>query len=58
LQSAELPKETLVDIEKGDYPVLDIRREERHYWVKWPDKSKANRDEHFIFEEYVELKNN
>jgi N-acetylmuramoyl-L-alanine amidase len=51
-QAAELPKETLVDIAIGEYPVLDFRYEERHYWVKWKDKSQGNRDEHFIFEEH------
>ncbi|MBD2424511.1 N-acetylmuramoyl-L-alanine amidase [Phormidium sp. FACHB-1136] len=55
LQSSELPKEELASIEIGDYPVLDIRREERHYWVKWPDSSKANRNEHFIFEEHAKV---
>jgi N-acetylmuramoyl-L-alanine amidase len=55
LQSSELPPETLVEIDLGDYPVLDFRREERHYWVKWPDKSKGNRDVHFVFEEHAEV---
>ncbi len=54
-QSNDIPKAELVDIAPGSYPVKDIRREERHYWVKWPDKSKANRDEHFIFEEHAEI---
>ncbi|MDJ0582942.1 N-acetylmuramoyl-L-alanine amidase [Crocosphaera sp.] len=53
--SGNLDPATLVDIETGDYPVLDSRFEERHFWVKWPDKSKANRDEHFVFEEFAEL---
>ncbi|MCF2150068.1 N-acetylmuramoyl-L-alanine amidase [Desmonostoc muscorum LEGE 12446] len=48
-QGAELPKESLFDIEPGNYPVLDVRFEENHYWVKWPDKTKGNRDEHFVF---------
>ncbi|BAY79782.1 cell wall hydrolase/autolysin (plasmid) [Nostoc linckia NIES-25] len=48
-QASDLPKESLIDIEPGDYPVLDVRFEENHYWVKWPDKSKGNRDEHFVF---------
>jgi len=51
-QTANLPKETLVDIPIGEYPVLDFRYEERHYWVKWKDKSQGNRDEHFVFDEY------
>ncbi|MEP0885604.1 N-acetylmuramoyl-L-alanine amidase [Trichocoleus sp. ST-U3] len=51
-QAAELPKETLVDIAIGEYPVLDFRYEERHYWVKWKDKSQGNRDEHFVFDEH------
>jgi N-acetylmuramoyl-L-alanine amidase len=54
-QAADIPASELVDIAKGDYPVLDVRREERHYWVKWPDKTKAGRDEHFIFEEHAEI---
>lgn len=48
-QSAALSKETLVDIAPGKYPVLDARFEEQHYWVKWPDKTKGNRDEHFVY---------
>ncbi|MDZ8050984.1 MAG: N-acetylmuramoyl-L-alanine amidase [Aulosira sp. ZfuVER01] len=48
-QSSDLPKESLVEIAPGKYPVLDARFEEHHYWVKWPDKTKANRDTHFIF---------
>ncbi|PMB25853.1 N-acetylmuramoyl-L-alanine amidase [Fischerella thermalis] len=51
-QSSEIPKEALVDIEPGEYPILDFRYEEKHYWVKWVDKSQADRDEHFIFDAY------
>ena len=51
-QSSQLLPETLVDIEIGDYPVLDFRYEERHYWVKWKDNSQGGRDEHFVFEEF------
>jgi N-acetylmuramoyl-L-alanine amidase len=54
-QSSYLPSETLVNIAPGDYPVLDFRYEEKHYWVKWTDKSQANRDEHFVFEEHGEV---
>jgi len=54
-QSSELEASTLVEIEPGDYPVLDVRREERHFFVKWPDKSFGNRDEHFVFEEFAEI---
>ncbi|MDZ8028341.1 MAG: N-acetylmuramoyl-L-alanine amidase [Nostoc sp. SerVER01] len=54
-QGAELPKESLIDIEPGDYPVLDVRFEENHYWVKWPDKSKGNRDQHFVFAGYSKV---
>jgi N-acetylmuramoyl-L-alanine amidase len=54
-QSSNLPSNTLIDIDPGQYPVLDVRREERHYWVKWPDKSQGNRDEHFVFEEFAEI---
>lgn len=51
-QAAELPKETLVKITSGDYPIIDFRYEERHYWVKWSDKSKGNREDHFVFDEH------
>jgi N-acetylmuramoyl-L-alanine amidase len=51
-QAAELESETLVNIAPGNFPVLDFRYEERHYWVKWKDKSQGNRDEHFIFDEH------
>ena len=54
-QSADIPPSQLVDIAIGSYPVLDVRREERHYWIKWPNKTKAGRDEHFIFEEHAEI---
>ena len=54
-QSSELEASTLFEIEPGDYPVLDVRREERHFFVKWPDKSFGNRDEHFVFEEFAEI---
>jgi N-acetylmuramoyl-L-alanine amidase len=53
--SLELPPETLINIDIGNYPVLDFRREERHYWVKWPNKSLGNRDRHFVFEEHAEV---
>ncbi|MBD1935598.1 MULTISPECIES: N-acetylmuramoyl-L-alanine amidase [Cyanophyceae] len=51
-QALDLPPETLANIAPGDYPVLDFRYEEKHYWVKWVDKSQANRDEHFVFENH------
>lgn len=54
-QSSELESSTLFEIEPGDYPVLDVRREERHFFVKWPDKSFGNRDEHFVFEEVAKI---
>ncbi|MCC5655617.1 N-acetylmuramoyl-L-alanine amidase [Nostoc sp. XA010] len=54
-QASELPKESLFDIEPGSYPVLDVRFEENHYWVKWPDKTKVNRNEHFIFAGYSKV---
>ena len=54
-QSADIPASELVDIAIGSYPVKDVRREERHFWVKWPDKTKAGRDEHFIFEEHAKI---
>jgi N-acetylmuramoyl-L-alanine amidase len=54
-QSSELPADTLISIDIGEFDVLDFRLEERHYWVKWPNKSQGNRDEHFIFEEHAEM---
>lgn len=54
-QSKDLPQNTLAEIDLGSYPVLDLRLEERHYWVKWKNKSFANRDEHFVFEEHAEI---
>jgi N-acetylmuramoyl-L-alanine amidase len=55
-QGNESPPESLVTIEPGNYPVLDFGFEERHWWVKWPDKSKANRDKHFVFEKFGSVK--
>lgn len=49
-QGSELPPETLVDINIGDYQILDFRYEERHYWIKFPNKNMGNRDEHFVFD--------
>lgn len=49
-QASELPPETLVEIDLGDYKVLDFRYEERHYWVKFPNKELGGRDEHFVFD--------
>jgi N-acetylmuramoyl-L-alanine amidase len=49
-QASELPPATLVEIDLGDYPVLDFRYEERHYWVKFPNKNLGDRDEHFVFD--------
>ncbi|MEH1800414.1 MAG: N-acetylmuramoyl-L-alanine amidase [Nostoc sp.] len=54
-QSSELPKESLFEIEPGNYPILDAHFEESHYWVKWPDKSKGNRDEHFVFAGHAKI---
>ncbi len=54
-QSANISQSELADIAPGDYAVLDIRREERHYWVKWPDSSQASRDQHFLFEDHAEI---
>ncbi|HAG80882.1 MAG TPA: N-acetylmuramoyl-L-alanine amidase [Cyanobacteria bacterium UBA12227] len=51
-QSSDLPQESLVAIAPGDYPVLDFRYEERHYWVKFPNKNLGGRDEHFVFDQY------
>jgi N-acetylmuramoyl-L-alanine amidase len=49
-QAETLSPGSLVSINPGNYSVLDFGFEERHWWVKWPDKSKASRDKHFIFE--------
>ncbi|WP_310429220.1 N-acetylmuramoyl-L-alanine amidase [Chamaesiphon sp. VAR_48_metabat_135_sub] len=57
-QGSELPPASLVNIDPGNYPVLDFGFEERHWWVKWPDKSKANRDKHFIFEKFGRVEPN
>lgn len=51
-QASTLPQGSLVSIDPGNYPVLDFGFEEKHWWVKWPNKSKANRDKHFIFESF------
>jgi N-acetylmuramoyl-L-alanine amidase len=51
-QASSLPTGSVVSISPGNYPVLDFGFEERHWWVKWPDKSQANRDKHFIFEDF------
>jgi N-acetylmuramoyl-L-alanine amidase len=48
-QSTQILDAELVDIAVGEYPVVDSRFEENHYWVKWPDSSKGGRDEHFVF---------
>jgi N-acetylmuramoyl-L-alanine amidase len=54
-QASGIPSTQLANIAPGNYPVLDIRREERHFWVKWPDNSQAGRDQHFIFEDHAEI---
>ena len=51
-QSSDLPLDTLIEINPGDYPVIDFRYEEKHYWVKLPNKNMGGRDEHFIFDGY------
>jgi N-acetylmuramoyl-L-alanine amidase len=51
-QSADLPPATLVEIGTGNYPVLDAGFEENHWWVKWPDKTKGNRNIHFIYKDF------
>jgi N-acetylmuramoyl-L-alanine amidase len=54
-QASEIPKESLFDIEPGRYPILNAHFEENHYWVKWPDKSKGNRNEHFVFAGHAKI---
>jgi N-acetylmuramoyl-L-alanine amidase len=51
-QSTDIPSAECIAINSGTYPVLDFGFEERHWWVKWPNNSQANRDKHFIFEEF------
>lgn len=51
-QSSELPPNTLIEIELGDYQVIDFRYEERHYWVKFSNKDMGGRDEHFVFDQH------
>jgi hypothetical protein len=51
-QSSDLPPTSLIEILPGNYPIVDYGFEERHWWVKWPDKTKGNRDKHFIFEKF------
>ncbi|QLE48271.1 N-acetylmuramoyl-L-alanine amidase [Nostoc sp. C057] len=48
-QASDLPKDSIFEIEPGDYPILDVIFEENHYSVKWPDQSKGNRNEHFVY---------
>lgn len=54
-QASKLKPETLAKINQGKYPILDFSFEEQHYLVKWPDKSFANRDEHFVFAEHCKI---
>lgn len=54
-QASDLPKESVIEIAPGKYPVLDAHFEEQHYWVRWPDKSKANRDEHFVYSGHCKI---
>jgi N-acetylmuramoyl-L-alanine amidase len=51
-QASSLPVASIVSIAPGSYPVVDFGFEERHWWVKWPDNSQANRDKHFVFEQF------
>ncbi len=48
-QSTSLPPESLVDIQLGEYKIVDFSFEEGHYSVVWPDESKGHRREHFVF---------
>lgn len=48
-QAADLPKESCIDIKPGKYSILDFSFEEGHYCVEWPDSSKGNRKDHFVF---------
>lgn len=54
-QASNLPSDEVFTIEVGNYQVVDSHYEERHYWVKFPDKvgtgAKA-RLEHFVFDEH------
>jgi N-acetylmuramoyl-L-alanine amidase len=55
-QSSDLAEDSLITLQPGTYKVLDVRFEENHYWVKWPDKSKGNRDEHFVYAGHSKVK--
>lgn len=48
-QASNLPPDTLINIAQGDYQIFDFSFEEGHYWVKWPDDSKGDRREHYVF---------
>ncbi|WP_066382614.1 MULTISPECIES: N-acetylmuramoyl-L-alanine amidase [unclassified Anabaena] len=54
-QASDLPKDTLFDITPGNYPILSFLFEEQHYCVTWPDKSKGNRNKHFVFAEHCKI---
>ncbi len=55
-QVKDLPKGSCIEIEPGTYPILDAHFEEGHYLVEWPDSSKGNRREHFVFAGHSERK--
>jgi N-acetylmuramoyl-L-alanine amidase len=55
-QSSSIPATELVEINPGNYPVVDSRREEKHYWVKFADTKFGGRSEHFIFEDFAAIK--
>ncbi len=54
-QVKDLPKEACIDIEPGTYPIVDFRFEEGHYLVEWPNTSKGNRRQHFVFVGHSEI---
>jgi N-acetylmuramoyl-L-alanine amidase len=54
-QAKDLPPGSCIDITPGKYPILDFSSEEKHYCVEWPDSSKGNRKQHFVFAEYCKV---
>ena len=54
-QAADLPKESCIEIQPGKYPIVDFSSEESHYFVEWPDSSKGNRKDHFVYEHHANV---
>jgi N-acetylmuramoyl-L-alanine amidase len=54
--SQNLPAGSCISINPGNYTILDSHLEEGHYLVEWPDSSKGNRREHFIFAGHCQIR--